>query len=175
VADLLIVLGKALFFLSCVLTLTGVSDLAGTQTIRGHGRTGWGRIARIFLACGLSALPHFFRCAEKFFKETMFLREATKVLHTAAPIAALFFAVDDLCRDSIRRFDSDCGPEYPTGGAAVECRTAFYLRHDVDGHLRHIPADSPRTINFAFLAACALPARCSAMKLRWARPWSGFS
>jgi NADH-quinone oxidoreductase subunit H len=91
--DVLIVLGKALFFLSCVLTLTAfLTWQERKQSAVMQDRLGANR-ADIF---GVRAfgLCHIFSDALKmFFKEDYVPPGGDKVLHTVAPFAALFFAL----------------------------------------------------------------------------------
>jgi NADH-quinone oxidoreductase subunit H len=91
--DVLIVLAKALFFLMCILTLTSLLTwMERKQSAVMQDRLGANR-ASIF---GVRAfgLCHIFSDALKmFFKEDYVPPGGDKVLHTAAPFAALFFAL----------------------------------------------------------------------------------
>src|SRR5512136_1577980 len=91
--ELLIILGKALFFISGILTLTSfLTWMERKQSAVMQNRIGANR-APIF---GVRAfgLPHIFADALKmFFKEDYVPPGGDKLLHTAAPIAALFFAL----------------------------------------------------------------------------------
>jgi NADH-quinone oxidoreductase subunit H len=91
--DVLIVSIKALFFLSCVLTLTSLLTwMERKQSAVMQDRLGANR-APIF---GIRAfgLPHILADALKmFFKEDYVPQGGDKLLHTAAPMIALFFAL----------------------------------------------------------------------------------
>ncbi len=91
--DWLIILGKALFFVSCVLALTSLLTwMERKQSAVMQDRLGANR-AEIF---GVRAfgLCHIFSDALKmFFKEDYVPPGGDKALHTAAPFAALFFAL----------------------------------------------------------------------------------
>src|SRR5512136_573589 len=91
--ELLIILGKALFFISGILTLTSfLTWMERKQSAVMQNRIGANR-APIF---GVRAfgLPHIFADALKmFFKEDYVPPGGDKLLHTAAPMAALFFAL----------------------------------------------------------------------------------
>jgi NADH-quinone oxidoreductase subunit H len=91
--DILIVLLKALFFVSCVLTLTSLLTwMERKQSAVMQDRLGANRAA-IF---GMRAfgLFHIFADALKmFFKEDYVPQGGEKTLHTAAPFIALFFAL----------------------------------------------------------------------------------
>jgi NADH-quinone oxidoreductase subunit H len=91
--DLIIILGKALFFITGILTLTSfLTWMERKQSAVMQDRIGANR-APIF---GVRAfgLPHIFADAIKmFFKEDYVPPGGDKLLHTIAPFTALFFAL----------------------------------------------------------------------------------
>jgi NADH-quinone oxidoreductase subunit H len=91
--DVLIVLGKALFFLSCVLTLTAfLTWQERKQSAVMQDRLGANR-ADIFGVRAFGLFHIFSDALKMFFKEDYVPPGGDKALHTAAPIAALFFAL----------------------------------------------------------------------------------
>lgn len=91
--DVLIALIKALFFLTCVLTLTSLLTwMERKQSAVMQDRLGANRAS--ILGIRAFGLPHILSDALKmFFKEDYVPPGGDKVLHTAAPMAALFFAL----------------------------------------------------------------------------------
>jgi NADH-quinone oxidoreductase subunit H len=91
--DALIVLVKALFFLSCVLILTSLLTwMERKQSAVMQDRLGANRAP--ILGVRAFGLPHILSDALKmFFKEDYVPPGGDKILHTAAPCAALFFAL----------------------------------------------------------------------------------
>ena len=91
--DLLIILGKALFFISGVLTLTSfLTWMERKQSAVMQDRIGANRAS----IAGVRAfgLPHIFADAIKmFFKEDYVPPGGDRLLHTIAPFTALFFAL----------------------------------------------------------------------------------
>jgi NADH-quinone oxidoreductase subunit H len=91
--DVLIVLIKALFFLTCVLTLTALLTwMERKQSAVMQDRLGANRAP--ILGVRAFGLPHILADALKmFFKEDYVPPGGDRMLHTAAPFAALFFAL----------------------------------------------------------------------------------
>ncbi len=91
--DLLIILIKAIFFISCVLTLTSLLTwLERKQSAVMQDRLGANRAP--ILGIRAFGLPHILADALKmFFKEDYVPPGGDRLLHTAAPIVALFFAL----------------------------------------------------------------------------------
>jgi NADH-quinone oxidoreductase subunit H len=91
--DIFIILIKAVFFLSCVLTLTSLLTwMERKQSAVMQDRLGANRAP--ILGIRAFGLPHILADAIKmFFKEDYVPPGGDKVLHTAAPFAALFFAL----------------------------------------------------------------------------------
>ncbi|MBP1623023.1 MAG: nuoH [Acidobacteria bacterium] len=91
--DVLIALGKTIFFLTCVLTLTALLTWQERkQSAVMQDRLGANRAS--ILGIRAFGLPHILSDALKmFFKEDYVPPGADKLLHTAAPMAALFFAL----------------------------------------------------------------------------------
>ena len=91
--DVLIALTKAIFFLSCVLTLTALLTwVERKQSAVMQDRLGANRAS--ILGIRAFGLPHILSDALKmFFKEDYVPPGGDKLLHTAAPMAALFFAL----------------------------------------------------------------------------------
>jgi NADH-quinone oxidoreductase subunit H len=91
--NVLIVLIKALFFLTCVLTLTSLLTwMERKQSAVMQDRLGANRAP--ILGMRAFGLPHILADALKmFFKEDYVPPGGDKLLHTAAPMAALFFAL----------------------------------------------------------------------------------
>jgi len=91
--DVLIVSTKALFFLVCILTLTSLLTwMERKQSAVMQDRLGANRAP--ILGIRAFGLPHILADALKmFFKEDYVPPDADKLLHTAAPFAALFFAL----------------------------------------------------------------------------------
>ena len=91
--DILIVLIKALFFLTCVLTLTSLLTwMERKQSAVMQDRLGANRAP--ILGIRAFGLPHILADALKmFFKEDYVPPGGDRLLHTAAPIVALFFAL----------------------------------------------------------------------------------
>jgi NADH-quinone oxidoreductase subunit H len=91
--DTFIILGKVLFFVSCILTLTSfLTWMERKQSAVMQDRLGANR-APIF---GIRAfgLPHIFADALKmFFKEDFVPPGGNRLLHTAAPLISIFFAL----------------------------------------------------------------------------------
>ena len=91
--DVLIVTIKALFFITCVLTLTSLLTwMERKQSAVMQDRLGANRAP--ILGIRAFGLPHILSDALKmFFKEDFVPPGGDKVLHTAAPFLALFFAL----------------------------------------------------------------------------------
>jgi len=91
--DVLIALTKAIFFLSCVLTLTALLTwVERKQSAVMQDRLGANRAS--ILGIRAFGLPHILSDALKmFFKEDYVPPGGDKLLHTAAPMVALFFAL----------------------------------------------------------------------------------
>ena len=91
--DLLIILIKAIFFISCVLTLTSLLTwLERKQSAVMQDRLGANRAP--ILGIRAFGLPHILADALKmFFKEDYVPPGGDRLLHTAAPLVALFFAL----------------------------------------------------------------------------------
>ncbi|MBP1596112.1 MAG: nuoH [Acidobacteria bacterium] len=91
--DILIVLIKALFFVTCVLTLTSLLTwMERKQSAVMQDRLGANRAP--ILGIRAFGLPHILADALKmFFKEDYVPPGGDRLLHTAAPIVALFFAL----------------------------------------------------------------------------------
>jgi NADH-quinone oxidoreductase subunit H len=91
--DILIILIKSLFFLTCVLTLTSLLTwMERKQSAVMQDRLGANRAP--ILGIRAFGLPHILADALKmFFKEDFVPPGGDKLLHTAAPIIALFFAL----------------------------------------------------------------------------------
>jgi NADH-quinone oxidoreductase subunit H len=91
--DVLIVLIKAIFVLSCVLTLTSLLTwLERKQSAVMQDRLGANRAP--ILGIRAFGLPHIIADALKmFFKEDFVPPGGDRMLHTAAPVLALFFAL----------------------------------------------------------------------------------
>lgn len=91
--DVLIILAKAVFFLTCVLTLTSLLTwMERKQSAVMQDRLGANRAP--ILGIRAFGLPHILADALKmFFKEDYVPPGGDKLLHTAAPIVALFFAL----------------------------------------------------------------------------------
>jgi NADH-quinone oxidoreductase subunit H len=91
--DVLIALLKAVFFLACVLTLTSLLTwMERKQSAVMQDRLGANRAP--ILGVRAFGLPHILSDALKmFFKEDYVPPGGDKLLHTAAPMAALFFAL----------------------------------------------------------------------------------
>jgi NADH-quinone oxidoreductase subunit H len=91
--DVLIALIKALFFLTCVLTLTSLLTwMERKQSAVMQDRLGANRAP--ILGVRAFGLPHILSDALKmFFKEDYVPPGGDKLLHTAAPMIALFFAL----------------------------------------------------------------------------------
>jgi NADH-quinone oxidoreductase subunit H len=91
--DILIILIKSLFFLTCVLTLTSLLTwMERKQSAVMQDRLGANRAP--ILGIRAFGLPHILADALKmFFKEDFVPTGGDKLLHAAAPIIALFFAL----------------------------------------------------------------------------------
>jgi NADH-quinone oxidoreductase subunit H len=91
--DVSIVLAKAAFFLTCILTLTSLLTwMERKQSAVMQDRLGANRAP--ILGIRAFGLPHILSDALKmFFKEDYVPPGGDKLLHTAAPMAALFFAL----------------------------------------------------------------------------------
>jgi NADH-quinone oxidoreductase subunit H len=91
--DVLIILVKALFFITCVLTLTSLLTwMERKQSAVMQDRLGANRAP--IMGIRAFGLPHILADALKmFFKEDYVPPGGDRLLHTAAPIIALFFAL----------------------------------------------------------------------------------
>ncbi len=106
--DILIVLIKAIFFVSCVLTLTSLLTwMERKQSAVMQDRLGANRAP--ILGIRAFGLPHILADALKmFFKEDYVPPGGEKALHTAAPFIALFFALMSFVGHPIRQFHPRC-------------------------------------------------------------------